>query len=349
MKSSMIIITLLSAFAVTAIKSEKPDCAGACGWFEGCTDECVKDYSQPCKGPPGVTDFICVPKNKTNSFRGTENKETPQHLGKFSWPVWANESEAIGTSSGPFPFWCDTANQTKGAYKFLCLDREKSYQEKHRTRMLYSYSRMTQITYRDNCDLTHFGGDAGVQCAHRFMPDGTAFITYEGKDGNEDFCCQSFGHLPQSNPLPIPHPEFMNTCLDKKGPMPYNGTYYQGMVYNYTDEFAELPTYFWYLTAVDEEKGEWPVEQGEGCVIDWKRRGECTAAGKVSKLGPKIGDPPPIKFEYEQFYETVFADSEFELPAICKSDKLKECYNMECDSGAPPSQIDPTFKRYFLG
>ena len=40
--------------------------------------------------------------------------------------------------------------------------------------------------------------------------------------------------------------------------MPYNGTYYNGMVYNYTDVFAELPTYFWYITAADDER---PIEQ----------------------------------------------------------------------------------------
>merc|ERR1711924_137032 len=143
-------------------------------------------------------------------------------------------------------------------------------------------------------------------------PSGKAYITYG--DRKTGYCCQSFGHLPQSNPLPIPHPSFMNTCLKKTGPIPYNGTYYQGQVYNYTDEFAELPTYFWYLTAVDEKRGEWPVEQGEGCVINWDRKGECTNAGKTSKLGPRYGDPPPIKFEYETFYETVFADDEFSLP-----------------------------------
>jgi len=193
-------------------------------------------------------------------------------------------------------------------------DRETPYKTEHRTRFLYSYSRMAQITYRDNCDLTHFGGEKGVQCAHRFMPSGKAFVTYG--DRQKGFCCQSFGHLPQSNPLPIPHPSFMNTCLIKKGPVPYNGTYYQGPVYNYTDEFSELPTYFWYLTAADGSgRGEWPVEQGEGCVIDWSRRKECTAAGKTSGLGPRIGDPPPIKFEYETFTETVFADAEFDLPA----------------------------------
>ena len=63
-----------------------------------------------------------------------------------------------------------------------------------------------------------------MQCAHRFMPNGKAYITYG--DRQKGYCCQSFGHLPQSNPLPIPHPSFMNTCLRKTGPMPYNGTYY---------------------------------------------------------------------------------------------------------------------------
>lgn len=201
-----------------------------------------------------------------------------------------------------------------GSMMYARQDRTTSYEVEHRTRFLYSYSRMAQITYRDNCDLTHFGGEKGVQCAHRFMPSGKAFVTYG--DRQKGFCCQSFGHLPQSNPLPIPHPSFMNTCLIKKGPVPYNGTYYQGPVYNYTDEFSELPTYFWYLTAADGSgRGEWPVEQGEGCVIDWSRRKECTAAGKTSGLGPRIGDPPPIKFEYETFTETVFADAEFDLPA----------------------------------
>ena len=45
-----------------------------------------------------------------------------------------------------------------------------------------------------------------------------------------------------------------------------------GLVYNYTDVFAELPTYFWYITAADDQR---PIEQGEGCVADWKRKGEC--------------------------------------------------------------------------
>ena len=130
------------------------------------------------------------------------------------------------------------------------------------------------------------------------------------------------------------------------------------MVYNYTDEFSELPTYFWYLTAADgsgDAAREWPVEQGEGCVIDWARRKECTAAGKTSGLGPKIGDPPPIKFEYETFSETVFADAEFDLPEVCTTDQLKECYNMECDSPVPPqytrtgmAALDPTFKTMML-
>jgi len=278
----------------------------------------------------------------------------PQKLPKFEWPVWPAESESVGTSHGPFPFWCDTANSTKGAYKFTCLDRKTPYEVEHRTRFLYSYSRMAQITYRNNCDLSHFGGEAGVQCAHRFMPSGEAFITYGDRD--DGYCCQSFGHLPQSNPLPIPHPSFMNTCLRKTGPSPYNGTYFNGLVYNYTDEFSELPTYFWYLTSAEQDgNGEWPVEQGEGCVIDWDRRGECTNAGKTSGLGPRFGDPPPIKFEYETFRETIFADAEFDLPAVCKSDKLRECYNMECDSPVPPMgasttgmrALDPTFKAMF--
>ena len=63
------------------------------------------------------------------------------------------ESESVGTSHGPFPFWCDTSNSSKGAYKFTCLDRVTPYEVEHRTRFLYSYSRMAQITYRDNCDL----------------------------------------------------------------------------------------------------------------------------------------------------------------------------------------------------
>jgi hypothetical protein len=278
--------------------------------------------------------------------------QVPQHLPAFAWPVWPAESESVGTSSGPFPFWCDTSNSSKGAYKFTCLDRVAPYEQEHRTRFLYSYSRMAQITFRDNCDLTHFGGKSGVACAHRFTPDGKAFITYG--DREEGYCCQSFGHLPQSNPLPVPHPSFMDTCLIKKGPMPYNSTYFQGEVYNYTDEFSELPTYFWYLTAANDPRGEWPVEQGEGCTMDWASKGLCTAEGKVSKLGPTIGDPPPIRFQYETFTETVFADAEFDLPPVCKGDKLKQCYNMECDSPIPPMYsttgmraLDPSFKAYF--
>jgi len=271
----------------------------------------------------------------------------PQHMPPFQWPVWPNESESVGTSGGPFPFWCDTANNTKGAFKFTCLDRVASYQEEHRTRFLYSYDRMAQITYRDNCDLTHFGGKKDVTCAHRFTPDGKAFITYG--DFNTGYCCQSFGHLPQSNPLPIPHPSFMKTCLKRTGPTPYNSTYFQGSIYNYTDEFSELPTYFWYYTAANDPRGEWPVEQGEGCTMDWASKGVCTASGKTSKLGPRIGDPPPIRFQYETFHQTVFADAEFDLPAVCKSDKLRECYNMECDgvqSTTGMRALDPSFKTF---
>lgn len=272
------------------------------------------------------------------------------NLAKFKWPVWPDESEAIGSSSGPFPFWCDTSKSEKGAFKFTCLDREEPYESPARTRLLYSYSRMQQITYRDDCDLTEFGGEKGVQCAHRFEKDGTAFITYG--DREDGYCCQSFGHLPQSNPLPIPHPSFMDTCLIKKGPMPYNSTYYNGMVYNYTDEFAELPTYFWYITAAgDPIRGEWPVEQGEGCTMDWENKGLCTAKGAQSKLGPRVGDPPPTRFQYEKFYETVFADAEFDLPPVCKGNKLRECYNMECDSETPQTTtgmraLDPTFNAF---
>jgi len=47
----------------------------------------------------------------------------PQKLPDFEWPVWPSESESVGTSHGPFPFWCDTSNSSKGAYKFTCLAR----------------------------------------------------------------------------------------------------------------------------------------------------------------------------------------------------------------------------------
>eukprot|EP00299_Pterocystis_sp_00344_P006890 c1953_g1_i1.p1 GENE.c1953_g1_i1~~c1953_g1_i1.p1 ORF type:complete len:299 (+),score=34.29 c1953_g1_i1:35-898(+) len=261
-------------------------------------------------------------------------------LAAYEWPVWPNESEMYGTSYGPFPFWCDTANSTKGAFKFLCLNRD--YNTPHKTRVLYSRSRMSQISYRENCDLTQFGGEANVTCAHRFMADGRAFVTYGDLDNG--YCCQSFGHLPQSNPIPIPHPDFMETCLEKSGPMLFNGTHFQGMVYNYTDMFSELPTYFWYLTAADDER---PIAQGEGCVIDRNRAGECTVQGSVSRLGPKIGDPAWSLFEYASFTESWFSDDEFALPASCTSDKLRECYNMECESNtfANPRALDPTFQK----
>ena len=68
--------------------------------------------------------------------------------------------------------------------------------------------------------------------------------------------------------------------------MPYNSTYY------YTAEFTELPTYFWYVTAAGGPiKGECPVEQGEGCTMDWENKDLCTAKGSRSKLGPRVGDP----------------------------------------------------------
>lgn len=277
-----------------------------------------------------------------------------QTLPDFKWPQWPFESEVIGTSIGPFPFWCDTANKTKGAFKFTCINRD--HKTHHRTRMIYSYSRMSQITFRDNCDLTHFGGEKGVQCAHRFTPDGKAFVTYGDRD--DGYCCQSFGHLPQCNPLPIPHPSFMNTCLKRVGPVPYEGPYFKGMIYNYTDEFAELPTYFWYFTVAEPNATKdmpvgYPIEQGEGCVIDYARADECTNKGSVSRLGPTYGDPPFQAFTYERFEETVFDDVEFDLPKSCTGDKLRECYNMECGDPVPPMSstgmraLDPTFRGFF--
>lgn len=250
-----------------------------------------------------------------------------------------------GTSYGPFPFWCDTSSSEKGAYKFLCLDRD--FNTPHKTRVLYSHSRMAQISYREACNLTQFGGEANVTCAHRFFPDGRAFITYGDMDTG--YCCQSFGHLPQSNPIPIPHPDFMNTCLTRDGPVPYSGTHFNGMVYNYSDVFAELPTYFFYFTAADDER---PIAQGEGCVIDRERAGDCTVDGSVSKLGPTIGDPAWTLFEYEVFTESFFSDEEFPLPKSCTGDGLKECWNMECEQEdvnkvrANPRSLDPTFQSF---
>ena len=116
------------------------------------------------------------------------------------------------------------------------------------------------------------GGEKDVQCAHRFTPDGKAFVTYGDRDVSfaegflvqehrtcavqarklfaercpyhspypqDGFCCQSFGHLPQCNPLPIPHPSFMNTCLKRVGPVPYEGPYFK--VYMYTYFTSSLP------------------------------------------------------------------------------------------------------------
>lgn len=256
----------------------------------------------------------------------------------YEWPVWPEESEMYGVSYGPFPFWCDTANSTKGAFKFLCLDRDTN--TPHNTRVIYSHSRMEQVSFREGCDLSHFGGDKNVTCAHRFTYEGKAFIT--AGDRKTGFCCQSFGHLPQSNFMPIPHPDFMHTCLKREGPMDYEGPFFKGQVYNYTDMFSELPTYFWYLTAADDER---PVAQGEGCVIDRSRAGECTVAGSTSKLGPKVGDPVWTQFDYKVFDESWFADEEFDIPESCSGDNLKECYNMECDDPQLPNPraLDPTF------
>lgn len=262
----------------------------------------------------------------------------------WEWPAWPEESEMYGTSYGPFPFWCDTSNSTKGAYKFLCLDRDST--TPHKTRVLYSHAKMAQISYRDSCDLRHFGGDNNVTCAHRFFPDGRAFITYG--DLNTGYCCQSFGHLPESNPIPIPHPDFMNTCLHKYGPMNYTGTHFKGLVYNYTDVFAELPTYFFYYTAADDER---PIAQGEGCVINQDRASECTVAGAVSKLGPSIGDPAWTLFDYNTFSESWFAQEEFALPPSCAGDNIQECWNMECEADKAnvpmnPRSLDPTFQNF---
>lgn len=202
---------------------------------------------------------------------------------------------------------------------------------------------MSQISYRSECDLTQFGGDSNVTCAHRFLRDGRAFITYGDLDTG--YCCQSFGHLPETNPMPIPHPDFMNTCLLKQGPMNFAGTHFKGLVYNYTDVFAELPNYFFYLTAADDER---PIAQGEGCVIDRSRAGECTANGAVSKLGPEIGDPAWSVFEFDTFSESWFADEEFSLPPSCNGPGLRECYNMECDANKVtpmnPRALDPAFR-----
>lgn len=273
----------------------------------------------------------------SQSFAAPDPVVTP------AWPVWPEEATATGTSVGPFPFWCDTgpsgSNSSKGAYKFTCLDRDTTVS--HNSKLLYSHKKSMQITYRDNCDLTHFNGPKGVECAHRYMPDGKAFIT--SGDPDTGYCCQSFGHLPQTNPLPIPHPTFMNTCLKRAGPVPYNGSFFQGMVYNYTDVFAELPTYFWYMTSAEDEH---PIEQGEGCVSSWGRKDECTIAGAVSKLGPKVGDPPFLAFEYQKFESSWFAEEEFTLPPVCNTDKLHECYNMECDDPGTTGlrHLDPTFR-----
>ena len=186
----------------------------------------------------------------------------------------------LAHSIGPFPFWCDTANETKGAFKFTCINRD--HKTHHRTRMLYSYSRMSQITFRDNCDLTHFGMLAKdwsviilcgpfvnilylrkckvgrkasnarivslLMAKHLWHTAIVMWVTlwiFRGKRmifaylflqqklcdcrarPQDGFCCQSFGHLPQCNPLPIPHPSFMNTCLKRTGPVPYEGPYFK--------------------------------------------------------------------------------------------------------------------------
>ena len=114
--------------------------------------------------------------------------DTPVDL-STRWPVWPETAVGVGSSVGPFPFWCDTANQTKGAYKFLCLNRDTDVQ--HKTRILYSHDRMMQTTYRSHCDLTAFGGVKDVECAHRYLADGKGYITYG--DPDDGFCCQSFG------------------------------------------------------------------------------------------------------------------------------------------------------------
>lgn len=257
----------------------------------------------------------------------------------FKWPAWPNNSIMEGTDIGPFPFWCDTHNQSKGAYKYACLDRDTT--QHHNVKVIYSYDVMAQISIREHCDLSNFGGDKDVTCSHRFMPNGKAFVTYGDED--DGYCCQSFGHLPQTNPLPIPHPNFMDTCLSKTGPTHYEGKYYQGDVYNYSDVFLESPTYFFYYTAADDER---PIAQGEGCVIDLDRAGECTAAGKTSRLGPTIGDPAYTLLEYEKFYEdNTLSMANFSLPASCSGPGLRECYNMECDAPPPGEAATHTCMR----
>merc|ERR1719163_1768847 len=83
--------------------------------------------------------------------------------GAWKWPVWPEEFEMVGRSIGPFPFWCDTHNNSKGAFKFLCLNRDLT--KSSRTRILYSHTKMAQVAYREGCDLSHFGGEANVTCA----------------------------------------------------------------------------------------------------------------------------------------------------------------------------------------